>query len=94
MPGAGLSWEASRKAPPDMLALKPYWGKPNVRNFRGGDGNVGIIDARLAPLPYPTARHKFLAVDRGELTTSIIGDFVVLLWWIAHPRATGSSVVG
>ncbi len=27
-------------------------------------------------------RHKFLAVDRGELTTSIIGDFVVLLWWI------------
>jgi lipopolysaccharide/colanic/teichoic acid biosynthesis glycosyltransferase len=26
-----------------MLALKPYWGKPAVRNFRGGDGNVGII---------------------------------------------------
>jgi lipopolysaccharide/colanic/teichoic acid biosynthesis glycosyltransferase len=23
--------------------LKPYWGKPAVRNFRGGDGNVGII---------------------------------------------------
>ena len=55
MPGAGLSWESSRKAPPDMLALKPYWGKLNVRNFRGGDGNVGIIEARLAPLPYPTA---------------------------------------
>src|SRR5678815_5089892 len=26
-----------------MLALKPYWGKPAVRNFRGGNGNVGII---------------------------------------------------
>jgi hypothetical protein len=26
-----------------MLALKPYWGKPAVRDFRGGDGNVGII---------------------------------------------------
>ena len=26
-----------------MLALKPYWGKPAVRNFRGDDGNVGII---------------------------------------------------
>ena len=31
MPGAGLSWESSEKAPPDRLALKPYWGKLNVR---------------------------------------------------------------
>src|SRR5881396_1821828 len=35
--------EFSRKALSDMLALKPYWGKPAVRNFRGGDGDVGII---------------------------------------------------
>ena len=35
--------EFSRKALSDMLALKPYWGKPTVRNFRGGDGDVGII---------------------------------------------------
>jgi hypothetical protein len=21
-------------------SLKPYWGKPAVRNFRGGGGNV------------------------------------------------------
>src|SRR5206468_9348375 len=33
----------SRKALSDMLTLKPYWGKPTVRNFRGGDGDVGII---------------------------------------------------
>jgi hypothetical protein len=26
-----------------MLALKPYWGKPAVRNFREDDGDVGII---------------------------------------------------
>src|SRR5215471_4725828 len=26
-----------------MPALKPYWGKPAVRNFRGDDGNGGII---------------------------------------------------
>ncbi len=68
MPGAGLSWESSRKAPPDMLALKPYWGKLNVRNFRGGDGNVGIIEARLAPLPYPTTfprRRKHLLFLAG-----------------------------
>ena len=43
MPGAGLTKFLFRKAPSDMLALKPYWGKPTVRNFRGGDGNVGII---------------------------------------------------
>jgi len=23
------------------LSLEPYWGKPNVRNFREGTGNVG-----------------------------------------------------
>src|SRR6266508_1131507 len=43
MPGAGLTMEFSRKALSDMLTLKPYWGKPAVRNFRGGDGDVGII---------------------------------------------------
>jgi hypothetical protein len=36
------------KAPSDIPALKPYWGKPAVRNFRGGGGNVGII---RSPLP-------------------------------------------
>ncbi len=31
------------KALSDIPALKPYRGKLAVRNFRGGDGNVGII---------------------------------------------------
>jgi hypothetical protein len=31
------------QASSDIPALKPYWGKPAVRNFRGGNGNVGII---------------------------------------------------
>ena len=43
MPGAGLTETPFRKAPSEMLALKPYWGKPAVRDFRGDDGNVGII---------------------------------------------------
>jgi hypothetical protein len=43
MLGAGLTETPFRKALSDMLALKPYWGKPAVRDFRGGDGNVGII---------------------------------------------------
>src|SRR6266545_4467115 len=53
-PGAGLTGVSEGKAPADKLALKPYWGKPAVRNFRGGGGNVGIIEARYAPPPYPT----------------------------------------
>ncbi len=28
------------------LSLKPYWGKPNVRNFRGGTGNVNYGGTR------------------------------------------------
>jgi len=43
MRGTRLTVERCRKALSDMLALKPYWGKPTVRNFRGDDGNVGII---------------------------------------------------
>ena len=42
-----LAGKASTESP----ALKPYWGKPAVRNFRGDDGNVGI--ARSAPSSYP-----------------------------------------
>ena len=36
------------KAPSDRPALKPYRGKPAVRNFRGGDGNVGIIRSPIS----------------------------------------------
>jgi hypothetical protein len=43
MLGASLSSVIDGKAPSDMSALKPYWGKPDVRNFREGDGNNGII---------------------------------------------------
>jgi hypothetical protein len=39
MPGAGLTGAARGKDPPDRPALKPYWGKPAVRNFRGAGGN-------------------------------------------------------
>jgi len=43
MSGADLTSLPFRKVPSDMLAFKPYWGKPTVRDFRGDDGNVGII---------------------------------------------------
>ena len=34
-----------------QLDLKPYWGKPAVRNFREGRGN-GVASATTAPLLY------------------------------------------
>jgi hypothetical protein len=41
------------KALSDTPALKPYWGKPAVRNFREGYGNVGIIRSPLRALALP-----------------------------------------
>ena len=45
------------KAPLEIPALKPYWGKPAVRNFRGGDGNVGIIRSPVRAIALPDNRH-------------------------------------
>jgi hypothetical protein len=53
------------KAVLEIPALKPDRGKPAVRNFREGDGNSGIIEARQAPLPYPTPENTRKLVD-GE----------------------------
>jgi hypothetical protein len=58
MPGAGLTSTIRRKVPFDIPTLKPYWGKPAVRNFREGDGNVGIIRSPVrASIPPDQQRH-------------------------------------
>src|ERR1700686_867018 len=44
--------------PSDIPALKPYWGKPAVRNFRGGDGNVGIIRSPVRAIALSDNRHE------------------------------------
>ena len=66
MPGASLRLRPCRKALSDMLALKPYWGKPAVRNFRGGDGDVGIIRSpvrAIAPLDHaPRKNHDTVSI--------------------------------
>ena len=51
--GAGLTASLCRKAPSDRPALKPYWGKPAVRKFREGDGNVGIIRSPVRAIALP-----------------------------------------
>ena len=55
-----------RKAPLETPALKPYWGKPAVRNFRGDEGNVGI--SRSAPSSHPTS--TLLSRPRQALVAS------------------------
>ena len=56
MPGAGLTVMSAGQARPDRLALKPYWGKPDVRHFREGDGNVGIIRSPVRAIALPDLR--------------------------------------
>src|ERR1017187_7740230 len=41
------------RGPFDKPTLKPYWGKPAVRNFRGDDGNVGIIRSPIRAIALP-----------------------------------------
>src|SRR5229473_2672264 len=51
------------QAPPDILALKPDWGKPTVRNFRGSGGNVGIIRSPVRATALPGGRPRWAMVD-------------------------------
>ena len=45
--------QCAGKASSDTPAFKPYRGKPAVRNFRGGDGNVGIIGSPVRAIALP-----------------------------------------
>src|SRR5437879_7707337 len=67
MPGAGLTAEAFGKARPDRLALKPYRGKPAVRTFREGDGDVGIIRSPLRAIALPDPPSRAAAADSVSL---------------------------
>jgi hypothetical protein len=42
-----------QEGPTDIPALKPYWGKPAVRNFRGDHGDVGIIQSPVRAMALP-----------------------------------------
>src|SRR5208282_81893 len=42
-----------QEGPSDIPALKPYWGKPAVRNFRGSHGNVGIMRSPVRAMALP-----------------------------------------
>jgi len=54
------------QASSDIPALKPYWGKPAVRNFRGGDGNVGIIRSPVRAIALPDSTNLDLPRLSGK----------------------------
>ena len=56
--GKPVRWEAASEIP----ALKPYWGKPAVRNFRGGNGNVGIIRSPVRAIASPDSREHSVLI--------------------------------
>ena len=58
MSGADLSRESSGKASSERPVFKPYWGKPAVRNFRGEDGNVGIIRSPVRAILLPDVQRS------------------------------------
>jgi hypothetical protein len=56
------------KAPLEIPALKPYWGKPTVRDFRGSGGDVGIIRSPVRATALPGNRISWgfrMDSDRG-----------------------------
>jgi hypothetical protein len=51
--------QCAGKASSDIPALKPYRGKPAVRNFLGEAMETSAsFEARSAPLPYPTCGRR------------------------------------
>src|SRR5216684_2707029 len=72
MPGAGLTGGDDGKALSEKLALEPYWGKPAVRNFRGDDGDVGIIRSpvRAIVLPDEISSGRSIAGRGAHLPTT------------------------
>src|SRR5580692_6408807 len=62
------------KAASESPALKPYRGKPAVRNFRGGNGNVGIIRSPVRAIALPDSADigSFLVVSRRNVPARLI----------------------
>src|ERR1700730_12330878 len=58
---------SSGQALSDKPALKPYWGKPAVRNFREGNGNVGIIRSPLRAIALPDRSNEVILQISGNL---------------------------
>src|SRR5215472_6473407 len=63
--------QCAGKASSESPALKPYRGKPAVRNFRGGNGNVGIIRSPVRAIALPDNGVAF--TGEGKLSRKATG---------------------
>src|SRR6516165_3404362 len=75
------------KAPSDLPALKPYWGKPAVRNFREDGGNVGIIRSPVRATALP-GDHGNGGIIRRPIRAMVLPDNLCS----AHLHRTNSLV--
>src|SRR5712692_3466220 len=66
------------KAASEIPALKPYRGKPAVRNFRGGNGNVGIIRSPVRAIALPDSRRTGRKSYRVSLRTKSQHDVAII----------------
>ena len=88
------------KAPSDSPALKPYRGKPALRNFRGGNGNVGIIRSpvRAIALPDNPDRRRLIisgaGVAAGGMATARLLPEEMLHGGRKRPAETGLDLYG
>src|SRR5712691_11896458 len=65
-----LLWQALS----ERLALKPYWGKPAVRNFRGGDGDIGIIRSPVCAIALLDRSLKTFEKSRLRILYAVMSD--------------------
>src|SRR5260370_31763360 len=77
------------KALSDQPALKPYWGKPAVRNFREGNGNVGIMRTPLRAIALPDQSFGFW--DDFTCTISAASRWEVISWMLGLAALTRCS---
>lgn len=59
------------KAPSDIPAFQPDWGKPTVRNDRGDDGNVSIIRSLVRAIVLPDRQQQGLAATCRDSSTRL-----------------------
>ena len=69
------TWPPHGQAPLDMSALKPYRGKLAVRNFRGDDGDVGIIRSQVRAIALPGSQPIQNQQARSVTSLSLDCDF-------------------
>jgi hypothetical protein len=91
------TWAVSHgQALSETPALKPYRGKPAVRNFREGNGNVGIIRSPLRAIALPDqvgSPSGTCPTGVGNLPPGESGPRIISECATIHPESAGRTPV-